>query len=255
MQLYRLSIRSIFYSKIWFLVLFVLIALPIVLPNLTNVDWDLTLKQPARAQAAWTLCWIVCYGWGFYLASAEGDRLNGSTMGEYLLGRKVSRLRQMFEIWLACMTYIVPTILVAAVTCIVAALPGSDIEKLMWVNMNLQHALLVFLVIAPLLFLAIAVGTRYGGIVGYLAAFSILMYGMHGTGLLSLMTNEDSLPVLKTIYGFSPHYHLADLTPRFFYKLGELEAKQFLYLIYYFSGIGIVFTSLSSLIFKSRKNN
>ncbi len=88
----------------------------------------------------------------------------------------------------------------------------------MWVATNLQYAALFLLVVTPLMMVAASVGSRFGSTVGYLIPLCMSVYGMYGVGYLAMMTDVQSNLLLDWLYVVSPHYHLADLTPRLVFR-------------------------------------
>ncbi|MGJ8676815.1 MAG: hypothetical protein ACSHX0_04815 [Akkermansiaceae bacterium] len=226
--------------------------MPAVLPYLTPHDANPTLIQPARAQAAWICLWVVMVSWVFFQAAAFGNDTAQSSVGAYFLSGGVGRMSQLFQIWLACMTFVVPLVIITLLVNLLGAMPSSSVEKEMWIVTNLQYSLLLIMVISPLILLSISVGSRFGGTVGYLMPFCLIIYGMYGVGYLSMMTEIRNNPLIDMLYVVSPHYHLADLTPRLIFKHGGMIASEFLQLVVYFLGIKLVLTVTAIIGFVSR---
>ena len=238
--------------KVWIIALFCALVLPIVLPYLTPYESNPSLIEPARAQAAWGCLWVVTIAWLFFQAARFGDDTARSGLGAYFLSSGVSGLSQMMQIWLACLSFLLPLVLVALAVCFIGAMPSDSAQAQMWVATNLQYAALFLLVVTPLMMVAVSVGSRFGSTVGYLIPLCMSIYGMYGVGYLVMMTDAQSNLLLDWLYVVSPHYHLADLTPRLVFKHGSMLGSEFLQLVIYFAGIKIVLAMLSTLTFQPK---
>ena len=238
--------------KVWIIALFCALVLPIVLPYLTPYESNPSLIEPARAQAAWGCLWVVTIAWLFFQAARFGDETARSGLGAYFLSSGVSGLSQMMQIWLACLSFLLPLVLVALAVCFIGAMPSDSAQAQMWVATNLQYAALFLLVVTPLMMVAVSVGSRFGSTVGYLIPLCMSIYGMYGVGYLAMMTDAQSNLLLDWLYVVSPHYHLADLTPRLVFKHGSMLGSEFLQLVIYFAGIKIVLAMLSTLTFQPK---
>lgn len=250
MPLYKLTLTTIFQRKVWLIALLCVLLFPIVLPHLTPVDVNPTLLEPARAQAAWVTLWIVSIAWVLFQAAGFGDNTAKSGLGAYFLSQGVSRVSQMIQVWLACVTFLLPLVVITVAICLIGAMPSGDGQAKMWIATNLQYASLFILVISPLMMLAASIGSRFGATIGYIVPVSLALYGMYGVGYLAMMTEVDNNPLLDTLYVISPHYYLADLTPRLVFKQGSMVGKEFLQLVIYFVAIKLVFTMFSTVCFK-----
>jgi len=238
--------------KVWIIALFCALILPIVLPYLTPYESNPSLIEPARAQAAWGCLWVVTIAWLFFQAARFGDDTARSGLGAYFLSSGDSGLSQMIQIWLACLSFLLPLVLVALAVCFIGAMPSDSAQAQMWVATNLQYAALFLLVVTPLMMVAVSVGSRFGSTVGYLIPLCMSIYGMYGVGYLAMMTDAQSNLLLDWLYVVSPHYHLADLTPRLVFKHGSMLGSEFLQLVIYFAGIKIVLAMLSTLTFQPK---
>ncbi len=252
MQLYRLTLATMIQRKVWIIALFCALVLPIVLPYLTPYESNPSLIEPARAQAAWGCLWVVTIAWLFFQAARFGDDTARSGLGGYFLSSGVSGLSQMMQIWLACLSFLLPLVLVTLAVCFIGAMPSDSAQAQMWVATNLQYAALFLLVVTPLMMVAVSVGSRFGSTVGYLIPLCMSIYGMYGVGYLAMMTDAQSNLLLDWLYVVSPHYHLADLTPRLVFKHGSMLGSEFLQLVIYFAGIKIVLAMLSTLTFQPK---
>jgi hypothetical protein len=252
MRLFRLTFATIFQRKAWAICAFAVIVLPFVLPVISSATEKPLLVQPARILAAWNTLWICSLVWGLFTAAREGETNAKSGVGEYFLTTGVSTTRQLFQIWLAVFCFVAPLTLITALICQFAAAPADPVEHSMWWVLNAQYAALFLLVIAPLLALATALASRFGGITGFSVTFLITLYGLYGVGYLDQMLKLEANPFLRGLWMFSPHYRFADLTQRLYFKTGALPADAFWMMILYFVGILAVYTGVSRLCFRTK---
>ncbi len=252
MRLFRLTLATIFQRKAWAICALAVSVLPFALPMLSSASEKPILVQPARILAAWDTLWICTVTWGLFTAAREGEANAKSGIGEYFLTTGVSATRQLFEIWFAVFCFIIPLTLLTALICQFAAAPTNPIEHSMWWLLNAQYATLFLLVIAPLLALAIALASRFGGITGFAITVGITLYGLYGVGYLDNLLKLEDSPILHSLWLFSPHYHFADLTQRLCFKSGALKAADFQGMTLYFIGILAVYTGLSRLCFRTK---
>jgi hypothetical protein len=252
MRLFRLTFATIFQRKAWAICAFAVIALPFALPMISSATEKPILVQPARIQAAWGTLWFCALVWGLFTAAREGESNAKTGVGEYFQTTGVSATRQLFEIWLAVFCFIAPLALITAAICQFAAAPKNPIEHAMWGTLNLQYASLFLLVIAPLLALATAIASRFGGITGFTVTLLITLYGLYGVGYLESMLKVEANPILHGIWTYSPHYNFADLTQRLLFKSGALPGAAFANMMLYFAGILAVYVGLSRLCFRTK---
>jgi hypothetical protein len=252
MRLFRLTLATIFQRKAWAICAIAVIALPFALPLISSATEKPILLQPARIQAAWGTLWICALLWGLFTAAHEGETNARSGIGEYFLTTGISATRQLFEIWLAVFTFVAPLTLVTALICQFAASPADPLERSMWWVLNAQYAVLFLLVIAPLLALATALASRFGGITGFAVTLGLTLYGLYGVGYLDNMLKLEQNPILHGLWLFSPQYRFADLTQRLYFKSGALPSDAFRTMILYFTGIFAVYTGLSRLCFRTK---
>jgi multisubunit Na+/H+ antiporter MnhG subunit len=180
MRLFKLTFATIFRRKAWAICLFAVLVLPFALPMISSATEKPVLLQPARIQAAWGTLFVCTMLWGFFAAANLGESNTKSGAGEYFRTTGLSATRQLFEIWLALFAYIVPLAIIATCICLFAAMPGDPNEKAMWWTLNFQYLALFLLVFAPLLALAIALASRFGGITGFGVTLFITIYGLYG---------------------------------------------------------------------------
>lgn len=252
MRLYRLTLATIFQRKAWVICVFAVLTMPFILPLISSATEKPELVQPARILAAWNTLWVCGLVWGLFTAAREGENNAKSGLGEYFLTSGLSGTRQLFEIWLAVFTFIVPMALIAAMVCQFSAAPADPAERTMWWILNGQYTCLFLLVLAPLLALATALASRFGGITGFSVTLLITLHGLYGVGYLDNMIKVEETPILQSVLLFSPQYRWADLTQRLCYKFGALPASTFWVSAVYFTGILAVFAGLSRMSFRTK---
>ncbi|BDS08492.1 hypothetical protein NT6N_35320 [Oceaniferula spumae] len=252
MQLFRLTLATIFQRKVWIVAVLSVLVLPLVLPYLTPYESNPTLIEPARAQTAWGVLWVVSVIWVLFQASRFGDESARSGLGAYFLSTGMSRVSQMLQMWAACMCFLLPLVAITVGVCLLGAMPGDKNQVSMWVATNMQYAALFLLVIAPLAMLAVSIGSRFGSTIGYVVPMCLSVYGLFGVGYLAMMTTVQDNIFLDWIYVLSPHYHLADLTPRLVFKQGSMLGADFLKLVGYFVGLKLVLSMISTLCFQAK---
>jgi hypothetical protein len=98
--------------------------------------------------------------------------------------------------------------------------------------------------------LAIGLGTRIGLAGGYLVTIGLALYGLYGVGYMDLFFQVRKDVVLETLWTFSPHYHLSDLTERLVFKSGNLPMDAFLQISAYLGGLLLIHLAVSFLSFK-----
>lgn len=254
MRLFKLTFATIFRKKAWAICLFAVLALPFALPLISSATEKPVLLQPARIQAAWGTLFVCTMLWGFFSAASLGESNTKSGTGEYFRTTGLSATRQLFEIWLALFAYIAPLALIATGICLFAAMPGDPAEKAMWWTLNLQYLALFLLVFAPLLALATALASRFGGIAGFGVTLFLAIYGLYGVSYLDNMLKLEANPALQALWLYSPQYRFADLTQRLYFKAGALSGEVFANMLLYFTAILAVNTGLSRLCFRPSAN-
>lgn len=250
MRLFRLTLATIFQRKAWIITLLVVCALPFGLAQLSSGTENPALMKPALAQATWAMAWLTAVCWGLFAAASLGDRHVEHGTGEYFQSQGISPTRQLAEIWLAVLIYVVPLALGAALVSIAGASPALADERGMWITLNFQYALLFILALAPLLALATALASRFGAICGFVLPAFLIYYGLYGVGYLQLSAKQNLM--LQWLADYSPHYHLADLTPRLRYKMGSIDWHQFPILLAYFGGLLLIQTGFARLLFRTK---
>lgn len=252
MRLFRLTFSTILHRKAWAICGFALIVLPFVLPLISSATEKPLLIQPARVLAVWNILWICTLTWGLFTAAHEGENNAKSGIGEYFLTSGISVTRQLFEIWLAIMCFILPLGVIAALVCQFAAAPSDPVERSMWWILNGQYLALFLIVVAPLLALAVSIASRFGGIAAFALTLFIALYGLYGVGYLDNMLKLEENPILHGIWLFSPQYRFADLTQRLLFKDGALPTAAFWSMIGYFAGIAAVYIGVARLCFRTK---
>ncbi len=252
MRLYRLTTATIFQRKAWVICALAVIGMPFALPLLSSATENPVLVQPARILAGWNTLWVCTLFWGLLTAAREGESNAKSGIGEYFATTGVSPTRQLLEIWLAVFTFIAPLAVITALICQFAATPGDPLERAMWWTLNSQYTALFLLVTAPLLALATALASRFGGITGFTVTLLIALYGLYGVGYLDSMLKIEENPVIQSLLLCSPQYRFADLTQRLYYKDGALPSGAFTTMLVYFAGILAVYAGLSRICFRTK---
>lgn len=252
MRLFKLTAATIFQRNAWAICAFAILSLPFALPWVSSASEKPILTQPARVQAAWGILWVCALVWGLFTAAREGENNARSGIGEYFQTAGISPTRQLFEIWLAVIVFLIPFTLITVAICQFAALPGHPKEQEWWWLMNLQYGCLFLLVIAPLLALAIAIASRFGGISGFGVSILLTLYGLYGVGYLDSMLKIEQNPILKGFLAFSPQYRFADLTQRMYFKNGALTGETFTTMLIYFLGICAIYAGISRLCFRTK---
>jgi hypothetical protein len=252
MRLFRLTFATILQRKAWAICVFAVSALPFALPLISSATEKPILVQPARILAAWGTLWTCSLLWGLFTAAREGETNAKTGLGEYFQTTGISATRQLLEIWLAVFSFIVPLAIITALICQFAAAPANPNEYSMWSILNLQYTVLFLLVTAPLLALATALSSRFGGITGFTVTLLIAIYGLYGVGYLESMLKVEANPILHSVWTFSPHYSFADLTQRLLFKSGPLPVSAFWNMTLYFAGILTVYLGISRLTFRTK---
>jgi hypothetical protein len=252
MRLFRLTLATIFQHKAWAICALAVIAIPFALPLISSATEKPLLVQPARILAAWNTLWVVSITWGLFTAALSGENNAKSGIGEYFLTSGVSATRQLFEIWLAVFCFVAPLTIITALICQFAAAPQDPVERSMWWILNAQYVALFLIVIAPLLALAIALASRFGGITGFSVTLFLTLYGLYGVSYLDNMLKLEENPILHGVWLFSPQYRFADLTQRLLFKSGALPAETFWTMIAYFTGILAAYVGLSRLCYRTK---
>lgn len=253
MELYKLTLVSILNRKTFAIFAFLLVALPFVLPYVTPWESKPSLLEPARAQMAWVLLWATAISWLLFQGATIGDRWSSHGILEYFKTLGVSRRQQMLQIWLSCFTVFAGMILITFVISTFTAMPGDPLEARQWLITNFQYVLLFTLVVAPLLTLAISLGTRFNGAAAYALTIGIALYGLFGISFLEVFLADNKNAFLNLIYLFSPHYHLSDLTSRLVFKLGSVPWGELGRIAGYLGGLALLMTGLSYQLYREGK--
>ncbi|MCB1085574.1 MAG: hypothetical protein KDM63_00890 [Verrucomicrobiae bacterium] len=253
MNLYKLTLTTIVSRKTFLIFAVFFLILPILLPMITPWEEKPQLLQPARAQTAWSMLWLLALGWLFYQGASFGDKWSSRGVLEYVKTLGTGRLAQLGQIWLSCMTPFLGFVAGVVTISLVFAMPSEPAEAKMWVATNLQYALLFLLVVSPLVLLSIALGTRINATAAYVITGILAIYGLFGIGYLDFFLSRTDDPFFDFIYLISPHYHLADLTNRLVFKLGALEASAFVNSALYLGGLGLLLSGASFVLYREKK--
>ena len=235
--------------KAWVVALFCVGALPFLLPILVPSEFALGLVEPARAQAAWVILWLVTAFWLFGQASRQGDQNVKTGVGTYFRSQGQGSIRQLFQVWLAHAVVLVLLVVTAILVCCLGAVPEVSVGS--WVIANLQSGVLFLLVSLPLMMFATALGSRFGTLIGYLVTVGLTIYGLYGVGYLEVATKVETNGLIRLLYAISPQYHLADLTEQLVFQLGHLNTSLFLNIIAYFGGLCLITSAGSFLTYRT----
>ena len=253
MNLYKLTLTTILTRKTFVIFAVLFLVLPIVLPLITPWEEKPQLLEPARAQTAWGMLWILALGWLFFQAASFGDRWSSRGVLEYVKTLGMSRLSQLMQIWLSCMTPFLGFVVAVVAICLVFAMPSNAEEAKMWIATNLQYAWLFLLVVGPMALIAIALGTRLNATAAYVITGAFALYGLFGIGYLDFFLSQSGQPLFNFLYIVSPHFHLADLTGRLVFKLGALDSQSFLNSSLYLAGLGLLLTGAACALYREKK--
>jgi hypothetical protein len=253
MELYKLTLASILARKTFAIFAALILILPFVLPIMTPWETKPTLLEPARAQTAWTLVWIAALSWLLFQGAMIGDKWASQGLFTYFKTLGLPRRKQITQVWLSCFTIFASFLAIGFIISAFTAMPSDSIEAKHWLITNLQYSLLFFLVVAPLLTLAISLGTRLNGAAAYAITIGLALYGLFGIQYLEVFLADNSNPILNIIYLLSPHYHLSDLTSRLVFKLGALPGSEMMQISFYLAGIGMVITAISFTLYRESK--
>jgi hypothetical protein len=209
--------------------------LPFLLPFLTPWELNRGLLQPARAHAAWSLLWFTMLTWLLFQCAGFGRQVVATGLGAYLRSSGLSPLKQIFQLWLGCQVIWLGLSLIPMLICVFTASPKDAIESKLWLYTNLQFFSTVWLISAPLSFLAIALGSRVSATVAYLIPAGIALYGLYGLWYVKLVRDNVESTLLDLLWVASPHYHFGDFTGRLVFKEGSLSASDFMLVVAYLS--------------------
>lgn len=240
MKLFKLTLLTLLARKAWVVALFCVGVMPFILPVLVPTNFASDLVGPARAQAAWVLLWLVTVFWMFGQASRQGGQTVHTGVGTYFHSMGQGPYRQLGELWLAHVVVLLPIILVATAVASFGGLPPETEAYGEWFVTNLQYAGLFTIAVLPLVMLALALGSRLGTLVGYLATVGLTLYGLYGVGYLEVATKVEENELIRILYAISPHYHLADLTEQLVFRMGSLDWKLFGNVVTYLLSLALI---------------
>ncbi len=198
--------------------------LPLVAPWEENPQ----ILQPARAQALWAYAWLAALSWLPFQAAALGHRLRSEGMLEHAHASGTGRVSLGLQLGGAVWVWLLVLTLIAAVLTCTWCLPGRASEAGLWLQLVGQYTALYLLCAAPLVLLAVALGTRTAEVIAFLVPTGLLVTGLFGAAWLAPLLGGSSSELLQALWLAVPHYHLADLTPRLVFKMGPLPASDFL---------------------------
>ena len=153
-------------------------------PLVTPWEENPVILQPARAQAAWIYAWIALFTWLPYQATALGHRLRAEGLLEHMRagGRPVWSL--CLQISGAVLVWMIALGLLASVVAVGFCLPAHPQEAELWIKVVLQYFALYSVSAAPLLILAVALGTRTSEVLAFLVPVGLLFTGLIGVWVM-----------------------------------------------------------------------
>ena len=250
--LFRLSLAALMgRGSCWLLLVGALLFVWIA-PLLTPWEENPQILQPARAQAAWVYAWIALFTWLPFQASALGHRLRTEGMLEHMRAGGTGKVSQCFQLSASIWIWMVAVVILASLVCLTLTLPKRPEEAKMWAVLVLQYGTLFSLCAAPLLLLAVALGTRTAEVIAFLVPTGLLFMGLFGAAWLAPVLGGSASDVLKSLWLALPHYHLADLTPRLVFKMGPLSNADFSVSALILGLQGSALTILGLCLFRTR---
>jgi hypothetical protein len=226
-----------------------LLGLPVIVllaPKLTPWQENPQILQPAWAQAAWMYAWLALFTWLPFQGAVLGHRLRHEGLLEHLRAGGRGAANLCLQLTSAVLVWMVVVSLMAFLVCVPFCLPRNPEQAKLWIISTSQYWALYVVVGAPLVVLAVALGTRTAEILAFMIPVSLLFLGLFGAVWLAPMLGGSEAPALKTLWLATPHYHLADLTPRLVFKMGPLPTADFL------AALGILTLQGAALCFIGR---
>jgi hypothetical protein len=232
-----------------------LLGLPVVVwlaPLLTPWQENPQILQPARAQAAWMYAWLALFTWLPFQGAVLGHRLRQEGLLEHLRAGGRGAANLCLQLASSILVWMVVVAIMAFVVCVPFCLPENPEQAKLWTILTSQYWALYVLVGAPLIVLAVALGSRTAEILAFLLPVGLLFTGLFGAVWLAPLLGGSSAPALKALWLAIPHYHLADLTPRLVFKMGPLTTTDFLAAAGILSLQGFAICLLARWVFRTR---
>ena len=217
-----------------------------VLPLLTPWQTQGALLQPTRMQTAWLLLWLALALFFILQAAAMGRDLRTQGLLEHVAASRHPLRQALLPVVLALGLWLNIALLLVLLLGWQLR-PAMAVEAGLWGQLLLQQALLIELVALGLLSLATALATRFSQAVATLICLSLLACGWMLGSWLEQWTADNLPGMLSWLRLLLPRQDLADLNPRFIFKLGPLPTTTFLRVL------GISGLQALALILISRK--
>ena len=115
----------------------------------------------------------------------------------------------------------------------------------------MQSAVLSLAVLMPLTMLALAVGSRFGSLVGFLVSLGLAIYGLYGVGYIEFATFEAKNILVRSLYAISPQFHLGNLSEQIVFQMGSLKGSLFINILIYLLGVGFIVISSSVFTYRA----
>lgn len=221
-------------------------------PLLTPWDEKPQILQPARAQAAWIYVWMVLFTWIPFQAAALGRRLRAEGLLEFLRARGEGAFSVYLQMGAAVAVWLVALVLLACGVNVMWCSPKDPMEAQLWLGLVAQYGALFLVVGIPLCLLGVALGTKAGEVVAFLAPVSLLFCGLIAASWLVPLLAGSDLTLFRSAWVLLPHYHLADLTPRLIFKMGPLGWAQFRDTLVCLTLQGVSLTLLGRCLLRTR---
>ncbi len=223
-----------------------------LMPMLTPWEENPQILQPARAQASWVYLWLMMFSWLPFQAAIFGHRVCRDGLLDHLSAAGSKKFSLCLQITAAVVIWLLVLVLLGVLICGTVCLPKRHEEAVLWWQLLAQYGLLYSLCGIPLLWLAVALGTRVSEIIAFLMPVGLLFIGLFGAvWFVPLLEGSDN-GLTRTFWMMLPHYHLADLTPRLVFKLGPLSTADFTTSVLILSSQGAALILFGLCLFRTR---
>ena len=221
-------------------------------PLLTSWEEYPVIFQPARAQAVWLYAWLMLFTWVPFQSAVYGRRVCITGLFEFFYAHGIRVNSLWLQLGASVMIWVGLIILLATLVCLGPCMPNQADDAIAWTQLVLQYAVLYGIVAVPVVLLSLALATRLGEVIGYLASVVWLSMGLFAAPFIEPILTEGNSPWGHGLWLLFPHAHLADLTPRLVFKMGPLPSADFLSSIACLGlqGVGIIL--LGKCLFRVR---
>jgi hypothetical protein len=250
LSILRYGMTSFFARGSCWVVFLLAFFVPFVGPWVTPWEENPPTFKPAQAQTAWIFAWFMVLTWLPIQIAAISRGMHQTGVFEFFSLRHRQPLKSWLQMTLLCLIWTSLFAILAFVFCVAICMPG---EKMDWVILNGEYALLFILAILPSMVFCFTLATRTDPAIAYIIPLSWTLVGVLGTEIIKPIAL--SLPeTLQTIFWVcTPHHHYADLTSRLVFKLGPMLGKDLMFALIYFALQWIALLLLSMVIFRENK--